>query len=237
MISYDAIFIHCPSGPSNSKVQNNTADIPRSSDPLPSQVALEDDALRTAVQLSIADCQKIQKKRNHMMEKYENELVRAISESELLDHAQNSALEEHFEETLLKIACEESLVEEQKQRDRILPSDENYENALLLALEQSTLESMQPIKSEEDDHHMQQALAESKASLTECREASNSEDDLLEKAIAESLAEEEKRNTYRREQEMLAISQDAALIEEVKRLSLKQQQQKEEEYNATKAVG
>lgn len=230
-------LLHCPigtctSGPSNSKGQNNTADIPRSLDPLPSQVALEDDALRTAMQLSIADCQQIQKKRNHMMEKYENELVRAISESDLRDQAQTSALDEHFEETLLKIACDESLAEEQK---RIPPSDENYENALLLALEQSALESIHPIESEEDDHHMEQALVESKTSLTEYRTASNSEDDLLEKAIAESLVEEERRNAYRRKQEILAISQDASLIEEVKRLSLKQhQQQKEEEYNATK---
>ena len=223
-------MVPCTSGPSNSRAPNNTADLPSCSDPLPSQVALEDDALRTAVQMSIADSQQDQKRRTRLMEGYEHELVRAVSESELLGQRLNSAADEQLEETLLRIACEESLVIEQHQRERIMSSsDEQYKNALLLALEQSTIESIQPTKSEEDDQHMLQALAESKASLNEYQAASNSEEDLLKKAIAESLAEEERRNLF---QQQL----DAVLMEEVMSQSLKVQrrQQQEGEDDATK---
>ena len=215
---------NCTSDPPKPCAQN-MADLPsNSSDPLPSQVALEDDALRAAIQLSMAECQRHQKQLNMSMEKYENELVRAVSESEL-----KSVADEHFEESL-KIACEDSLVVEQQQRDRILLSDEQYENELLLALKQSTLESNPPIKSEEDEHHiLQQALAESKACFTEYQSTNHSENDLLEMAFAESLAEEERRNAYRREQERLAMSQESVLIEEVKRLSLQQQQQQQQQ--------
>ncbi len=75
---------------------------------------------------------------------------------------------------------------------------------------------------------MLQALAESKVSLMEYQDASHSEDELLQRAMEESAAEEERRNAYRREQEMLAMSQDAILIEEVKRLSLMQQKGKDD---------
>ncbi len=192
------LVVPCTSDPSNSRAQYNSADLPSCSDPLPSQVALEDDALRTAVQMSIAHCQQDQDKRTRLMEEYEHELVRAVLESELLGQRQNSAADEQLEETLLKIACEESLVIEQHQLERTMSSDKQYKYALLLALEQSTIESNQPTKSEEDDQHMQQALAESKASLAEYQEASNSEEDLLMKAIAESLADVELRNTSAR---------------------------------------
>ena len=102
-------------------------------------------------------------------------------------------------------------------------SDEQFEDALRIALQESTKEST---KSDEDDQ-MLQALAESKVSLMEYQDANHSEDELLQRAMEESAAEEERRNAYRREQEMLAMSQDAILIEEVKRLSLMQQKEKD----------
>jgi hypothetical protein len=174
------------------------------------------------MQLSITECQQHQKQRVRSMEEYENDLSRAVSESELLGQTRtNSAVDEQFEESL-KIACEESLMVEQQQREQNM-SNEQFEDALRLALEESTKEST---KSDEDDQ-MLQALAESKVSLMEYQDASHSEDELLQRAMEESAAEEERRNAYRREQEMLAMSQDAILIEEVKRLSLMQQKEKD----------
>jgi len=174
------------------------------------------------MQLSITECQQHQKQRVRLMEEYENDLSRAVSESDLLGQTQNySAADEQFEESL-KIACEESLVAEQQQREQNM-SDEQFEDALRIALQESTKEST---KSDEYDQ-MLQALAESKVSLMEYQDANHSEDELLQRAMEESAAEEERRNAYRREQEMLAMSQDAILIEEVKRLSLMQQKEKD----------
>lgn len=201
---------------------------PSSSDPLPSQVALEDAALRTAMQLSITDCQ--QHQRDRMIEEYESDLIRAVSESEHGQRQESAARE--LEESLLTIACEHSLVEVQY-REQITMTDEQYDDALTLALEQSTQESYDPTKSEEDCQ-IHQALAESKA-LAEYQEANLSEEELLEKAMAESLAEEEKQKAHCRELEILAISRDADLIEEIKRLSLKQHQQQLQEQDATES--
>ena len=184
-------------------------------------------------------------------EDYEEELLqlayeqslRDLNEGESDDEESSSASdiseEEDYEEQQLKIAYEKSLEVEAKQKEidekelklayelslseeqqRKQLEEKQYEDALILAMEQSAQEVND--KPSEDDL-LERALSESKV-LAEAEKASNSEDDLLKKALEESLLLEENRKSYH-EQEVLATSHGVDLLDVVKQLSLKQQEE------------
>mmetsp|Transcript_31548 Transcript_31548/g.66369 ORF Transcript_31548/g.66369 Transcript_31548/m.66369 type:complete len:372 (-) Transcript_31548:75-1190(-) len=199
------------------------------SDPLPSQVASEDAGLRNATELSIGDSQQQHNRQKRMNKEYERQFDRAVSESQLDQTTpRRSEAKEEEEKLQLKLAYEQSVIDEQHRQHL---TEKQYENTIMIAMEESTQEANRQ-KSSEDDL-VQQALAESMA-LAQAEKANNSEDDLFEMALAESLLEEEKRIAHHQGQEALATSHGVNILEEVKRLSLKQE--KEEAIREEEAI-
>lgn len=194
-------------------------------DPLPSQVASADAVLRTATELSVGETQQQRNSQRRTSMEFERQFNRAVSESQLEQIAipiRREAKIEEEEENALKLAYEQSLIDEQHHRQL---AEKQYENTIMLAMEESTREANRQKASEvSEDDLVQQAMAESMA-LAEAEEANNSEDVLLEMALAESLMEEEKRKAYYREEVELATSQGVDILEEVKRLSLEQEEE------------
>ncbi|KAL7543012.1 hypothetical protein ACHAXR_012302 [Thalassiosira sp. AJA248-18] len=198
--------------PSRSPIRRN------SSDPLPSQVASEDAEMRNAVQLSVSESQQQRNNQYRINTEYERQYHRAVSESQIDDTRKTED-----EESLLKVAYEQSILEE-KHRQRL--TEQQYEDALMLAIEQSAQEPLNDDKVSEDDL-IEQALAESRA-LAEAEKAKTSEDDLLEKVLAESKLDEERRKASEHElpQEAWAkSSEEEDTLKEVMKLSLKQQEE------------
>ncbi|KAL7482558.1 hypothetical protein ACHAW6_008235 [Cyclotella cf. meneghiniana] len=134
--------------------QTSTSDA--SADPLPKQVALENDAIRFATELSIAQAQKRRAEIKKLQEKQKTELKRAISESQAeysvygrcieteeieIEKALALSSRDTQEHTLddaeindLKLATEQSLLAEQERRQK---EEEMFQEELKRALEQS----------------------------------------------------------------------------------------------------
>ena len=120
------------------------------------------------------------------------------------------------EEEQLRLAYEESRKQHYLNQEF---TDRQFEDALLLAIEQSNEEAANQPTS--DDDLIEQALAESKA-LEEVKKAS--EEDELTKALQQSAVLEENRKSHHEQNEM-ATSSGIDLLEVVKTLSLKQQEE------------
>lgn len=202
------------------------------SDPLPSQVADEQNALRAAVQLSANESQQRRSNQDRINNEFERQYQRAVSESQIEYGAvsrsrssngddEDSELTESVtgqdrEEYAVKMAYAKSIADEEH-RQRM--TDREYEDALMLAIEQSNQEEMQnnakKSAEEDDDLIMQKALEESKA-LAEAQQAKTcEEDDILEKILAESKLEEERRKEEPDEEELIqkALAESKALAE------------------------
>jgi len=120
------------------------------------------------------------------------------------------------EEEQLRLAYEESRKQHYLNQEF---TDKQFEDALLLAIDQSNEEAANQPTSDED--LIEQALAESKA-FEEAKKAS--EEDELAKALQQSAVLEENRKSHH-EQNELATSSGIDLLEVVKTLSLKQQEE------------
>ena len=120
------------------------------------------------------------------------------------------------EEEQLRLAYEESRKHHYLNQEF---TDKQFEDALLLAIEKSNEEAVNQPTSDED--LIEQALAESKA-MEEAKKAS--EEDELAKALEQSAVLEENRKSHH-EQNELATSSGIDLLEVVKTLSLKQQEE------------
>mmetsp|Transcript_9003 Transcript_9003/g.21931 ORF Transcript_9003/g.21931 Transcript_9003/m.21931 type:complete len:454 (-) Transcript_9003:71-1432(-) len=162
-----------------------------SSEPLPSQVASEESEIRTAVKASVTETQRQRSRHERESKAYEREYQNVVSMSEVdyVNFNKEKAEAENEEETLLKLAHEQSLVDEQHRQHLV---DKEYEEALMLALEKSTGDADKSNATE--DELLQQALAESMA-LAEAEKSNNAEDDILKKVLAESLSEGDNRIT------------------------------------------
>mmetsp|Transcript_39620 Transcript_39620/g.83294 ORF Transcript_39620/g.83294 Transcript_39620/m.83294 type:complete len:551 (+) Transcript_39620:42-1694(+) len=204
-----------PTGPLRRSSSNGFHRQNSNSEPLPSQVASEDADIRNATKLSSIELKQQQSLQNRMNNEYEREYHRAVSESELhyVRRQENKKEAEEEEESLLKAVLEQSVSEEQNRQkltqeefeDELMcaieqsieedakkktPDENQYEEELRIALEQSTQQTCNTHASEDD--LIQQALAASMAAMTN-ENASEDEEDLLEKALAESLLLKEDR--------------------------------------------
>eukprot|EP00584_Thalassiosira_punctigera_P004522 CAMPEP_0172539974 /NCGR_PEP_ID=MMETSP1067-20121228/11069_1 /TAXON_ID=265564 ORGANISM="Thalassiosira punctigera, Strain Tpunct2005C2" /NCGR_SAMPLE_ID=MMETSP1067 /ASSEMBLY_ACC=CAM_ASM_000444 /LENGTH=451 /DNA_ID=CAMNT_0013325743 /DNA_START=146 /DNA_END=1501 /DNA_ORIENTATION=- len=203
-----------PGQPRRSSVPNNSSNC-ISPGPLPSQVASEDTSIRVATKLSSSESQQKRNRQCRVSKEYERQYQRALSESQLEFSKLKVEAEEDYEESQMETALERSIEDDQHCQQM---TEKEYENALMLAMEQSTREANETntldvtenqyendlqaalqksthetkICNGSEDDLIQQALAESRA-LAEAEKSNTSEDDFLEKALAESLLEEERR--------------------------------------------
>lgn len=157
-------------------------------DPLPSQVAAEDKNVRTALEQSSKEINNLQRYRDQMERKHEEELGRAIeaSRKSLSDANDAASQEREGQQSLLQLVSERSIADEEIRKEQ---AQREYEEELLKAIEQSL--HLEQLKGEEDEEKnaeeylMQKALAESEKIKT-------SEDELLQKILAESLMEQKR---------------------------------------------
>lgn len=191
-----------------------------SSDPLPSQVASNDAEVRTAVQLSVSETQQRSNNEDRFNKEYVRQYQRAVSDSQN-DHAlpkrNISESEVEAEESMLKYAHDQSIVDENERQQQ---SSKEYEDALLLALEKSNQESLNDDEVSDDDL-IQRALAESMA-LADAETMKYCGDDVLEKVLAESKLEEERRKSY---DQAKTLEEEEEMLREVMRLSLKEEEE------------
>lgn len=161
--NFGVIFIHTTAVTGNlapivksSRDNGQTSTSDASADPLPKQVALENDAIRFATELSIAQAQKRRAEIKKLQEKQKTELKRALSESQAeysvygrcieteeieIEKALALSSRDTQEHTLddaeindLKLATEQSLLAEQERRQK---EEEMFQEELKRALEQS----------------------------------------------------------------------------------------------------
>lgn len=184
------------------------------------EVALEDKDVQTATELSVIESQRHKNKCDGISKQSESDFQRALSESKLDSVVvdDNRTVSNVDEESLLKFSSEQYFMDEQRRQER---AEKEFEEALRLAMDLSTDETMKQTSAEDD---FERALVESMA-LSNAEKAACSIDDLVEKALAESILLEETRKLYIHEQEKLAASRGIDLLEEVKQLSLKQHQE------------
>jgi len=158
-------------------------------DPLPSQVAAEDKNVRTALEQSSNEINNLQRYRDQMEKKHEEELERAIeaSRKSLSDANDAASQEREGQQSLLQLVSERSIVDEEIRKEQ---AQREFEEELLKAIEQSI--HLEQLKGEEDEetnaseeYLMQKALAESEKIKTP-------EDELLQKILAESLMEQKR---------------------------------------------
>ena len=180
-------------------------------DPLPSQVAAEDKNVRTALEQSSKEINNLQRYRDQMERKHEEELGRAIeaSRKSLSDANDAASQEREGQQSLLQLVSERSIVDEEIRKEQ---AQKEFEEELLKAIEQSL--HLEQLKGEEDEetnaseeYLMQKALAESEKIKTP-------EDELLQKILAESLMEQKRREEE--EQQMLrqAINDSSNVVVE-----------------------
>jgi hypothetical protein len=184
--------------------------------PLPIQVALEDEDVQTATQLSITEFQRHKNQCDRISKQNESDFQRALSKSKLYNAVSESNEFDSKEEKeyLVKSSSSQSPMDEKRRRHQ---AEKHYEEELKLATELSICETSKPSDAEDD---LQRALVDSRA-LDEAEKAMYS----IEKALAESISLEETHKLYLHEQEKLAASCGVDLLEEVKQLSLKQHQE------------
>ena len=180
-------------------------------DPLPSQVAAEDKNVRTALEQSSNEINNLQRYRDQMERKHEEELERAIeaSRKSLSDANDAASQEREGQQSLLQLVSERSIVDEEIRKEQ---AQREFEEELLRAIEQSL--HLEQLKGEEDEetnaseeYLMQKALAESEKIKTP-------EDELLQKILAESLMEQKR--IEEEEQQMLrqAINDSSNVVVE-----------------------
>lgn len=140
-------------------------------DPLPSQVAAEDKNVRTALEQSSNETNNLQRYRDQMERKHEEELERAIeaSRKSLSDANDAASQEREGQQSLLQLVSERSIVDEEIRKEQ---AQREFEEELLKAIEQSL--HLEQLKGEEDDetkaseeYLMQKALAESEKIKTQ----------------------------------------------------------------------
>mmetsp|Transcript_2043 Transcript_2043/g.4513 ORF Transcript_2043/g.4513 Transcript_2043/m.4513 type:complete len:363 (-) Transcript_2043:107-1195(-) len=191
-----------------------------SSDPLPSQVASSDAELRTVMQLSSSESQQQRDRQYHMDSEFLQQHQRAVLESQNDNYAgprknedeesevqmalersvedrqhrpQQELTENEYEDAIMR-AMEESN-REASISNNALGAEDNFEDDLKIALEKSTLETTNNTNNgPSEEDLMDQALAESRA-LAEVEKSTPTEEELLEKVLAESLLEEERRKS------------------------------------------
>mmetsp|Transcript_18295 Transcript_18295/g.29772 ORF Transcript_18295/g.29772 Transcript_18295/m.29772 type:complete len:267 (-) Transcript_18295:15-815(-) len=203
------------SGPPRTVSVRSSLSNSSNSDPLPSQVASEDAEMRTATQLSSSESQQ-QRNRQHGMN---NEYERAVLESQL-DYAAPGKNEAETEEEV-NMALERSVIDDEQHRQQL--TEQQYEDALMLAMEQSTQEANKTRTSEDDsiplaeDQYEEELRIALENSTQETHNTNASEDDLMQQALDESmaLAEAEVTNTF--EDDFLEKALAESLLEEDRR--------------------
>lgn len=180
-------------------------------DPLPSQVATEDKNVRTALEQSSNEINNLQRYRDQLERRHEEELERAIEASrKSLSDANDAALQEREgQQSLLQLVSEKSIVDEEIRKEQ---AQREFEEELLKAIEQSL--HLEQLKSEEDqetnaseEYLMQKALAESE-------KITNPEDELLQKILAESLMEQKRIEEEEQQMLLQAINDSSNVIVE-----------------------
>ena len=185
------------------------------SDPLPSQVASEDKELRTATQLS-SNASQQQRNRQYVMN---NEYERAVSESQR-DYAAPGKNEAETEEEV-NMALERSVIDDEQHRQQL--TEQQYEDALMFAMEQSTLEANKTRTSEDDsiplteDQYEEELRIALENSTQETHNTNASEDDLIQQALDESKALAEAEVTNTSEDDFLEKALAESLLEEDRR--------------------
>lgn len=180
-------------------------------DPLPSQVATEDKNVRTALEQSSNEINNLQRYRDQLERRHEEELERAIEASrKSLSDANDAALQEREgQQSLLQLVSEKSIVDEEIRKEQ---AQREFEEELLKAIEQSL--QLEQLKGEEDqetnaseEYLMQKALAESE-------KITNPEDELLQKILAESLMEQKRIEEEEQQMLLQAINDSSNVIVE-----------------------
>ena len=103
-------------------------------DPLPSQVAAEDKNVRTALEQSSNEINNLQRYRDQMERKHEEELERAIeaSRKSLSDANDAASQEREGQQSLLQLVSERSIVDEEIRKEQ---AQREFEEELLKAID------------------------------------------------------------------------------------------------------
>ena len=196
--------------------------------PLPIQVALDDEDVKTATQLSITESQRHQNQCDRISKQNESDFQRAMSESKLY----NAVLESNEfdsneeEECLLKSSSTQSLMDEQRRWQR---AEKQYEEELKLAMELSIHETSKPTDAEDD---LQRALVESR-DLAEAEKATKQNESDFQRAMSESklynaVLESNEFDSNEEEECLLKSSSTQSLMDEQRRWQRAEKQYEEE---------
>lgn len=208
-------------------------------EPLPSQVAQEDAAVRIAKQLSISENQQRRNNQDHLSREYERQYQRAVSESQLPLNRDSGESKETTEEekALLKLAYERSIIDENRrqllmetQNEGAIKSNsdeskaKDEETLLKLASERSILDEQHRVQLTEKQFEETLLLAIEQSIEQITQEEKNTDEvrekqfeDALMLAIEQSIEQstEEEKNNAVSEEDLIeqALAESKALAE------------------------